>query len=85
MADNKFFNRLVVIISALRETTITTDRLDWFSNLFLEFKAIEQTLKHEDLQEWQKNVLNNAREDFDEGSSFFNGKTITNPSLHYNN
>lgn len=77
------FNRLRAIVAALRETTLTAERRDWFMNLCNEFRQLLTMAAPFTFASWQNNEIANGADDFNEAQLFYMGVTVAAPSLHY--
>ena len=79
------FTRLYVVISSLRETTLTPDRRDWFNNTRDEFRYLLNIANGYEFNEYQQAVIDHGCNEFNEGALYYLGATIANPQLHYAN
>jgi hypothetical protein len=77
------FARLKCVIYALYETTITTDRREWFNNSLEEFRYLLTIAAAYNFNEYESMVINHGADAFNEGQLFYMGATIAAPSLHY--
>lgn len=75
--------RLYGLICSLRETTLTVDRTEWFSNMLVEFRYLLNIANSYTFSQYQALVIEHGADDFNEAQLYFAGVNIINPQLHY--
>lgn len=77
------FAQLLSVTASLRETTLTTERREWFTALYSRFRQLLATARAYTFGHYENNVIDNAADDFNEAQLFYMGANIVAPSLHY--